>query len=107
MIEEGCYAVFGSGAATVEAAQAAEPFVLADALRGLTIAAVDRLDEADAAALVVACERIVAAVQARQSLAMDVLAFRVEDRLEQELRETERRSGPSATWFPDAGQQLP
>ncbi|HET7276832.1 MAG TPA: DUF222 domain-containing protein, partial [Dermatophilaceae bacterium] len=87
--------------------QAAEPFVIVDALRGLTIAAVDRLDEADAEALVVACERIVAAVQARQSLAMDVLARRVEDRLEQELRETERRSGPSATWFPDAGQELP
>ena len=105
--KEGYDTVFGSGTATVEAVQAAEPFVLVDALRGLTIAAVDRLDEADAEALVVACERIVAAVQARQSLAMDVLARRVEDRLEQELGETERRSGRTVTWSPDAGLELP
>jgi hypothetical protein len=100
-------AVFSSGAATVEAVQATDPFVLVDALRGLSIAAVDQLDETGAEALVVACERVVAAVQARQSLALDVLARRVEDRLEEERRETERTCGRAAAWVPDAAHELP
>lgn len=91
----------------MEAVQAADPFTLVDALRHLSIADVDCLRETDAEALVVACQRIVAAVQARQSVAMDVLARRVDERLEEERRELERRSGRAAMWIPDAGHELP
>ena len=51
---------------------------------------VERLDETEAEAYVVACERAVTAVHARQSLAMDTLAGRVDERLQRERAERPR-----------------
>src|SRR5689334_2055872 len=70
---------FGSGAVTAAVVRDADPTDLAAALFSLSKSDVAALDRVEAEAYVVACERVTAAVESRQSLAMDTLAARVED----------------------------
>jgi hypothetical protein len=73
---------FGSGRVTVALVEGADPVMLMAAVAALSPRQVQSLDEAESEAFTVACERVTAAVHARQSLAMDTLAGRVEDRLQ-------------------------
>jgi hypothetical protein len=90
---------FGSGGVTVAVVEGADPVVLMAAVAALTPRAVERLDESEAEAFVVACERVTATVHARQSLAMDTLAGRVQDRLE---RARDAHPQPPGVPGPDA-----
>ena len=89
---------FGAGAVTAAAVEAADPLVLMAAVARLTPAHLERLCEGEAEAFVIACERVIGAVHARQSLAMDTLAGRVEERLE---RQREDRPLPLGVPGPD------
>jgi hypothetical protein len=70
---------FGSGLVTAALVRDADPTVLAAVVFALSKSDVAALDRVEAEAYVIACERVTAAVGARQSLAMDTLADRVED----------------------------
>ena len=70
---------FGSGSLTAAIVRDADPTVLAAAVFALSKSDVAALDRSEAEAYIVACERVAAAVESRQSLAMDTLAARVED----------------------------
>ena len=71
--------MFGSGQVTAVIVRDADPTVLAAAVFALSKSDVAALDRGEAEAYVVACERVAAAVESRQALAMDTLAARVED----------------------------
>ena len=71
------------GDLTPAAVSRADPFALAQLLGGLSQHDMARLDATQLEAVAIAGERITAAVQARQSLAVDLLADRVEAELEQ------------------------
>ena len=78
---------FGAGTVTAAVVEAADPLVLLAAVARLTPAHIERLCEGEAEAFVIACERVIGAVHARQSLAMDTLAGRVEERLERQRQD--------------------
>lgn len=78
---------FGSGTVTAAATDVADAVLLMAAVARLTPTQVEQLCEDEAEAFVIACERVIAAVHARQSLAMDTLAGRVEERLERQRLE--------------------
>ena len=80
-------------AAQVGNADPVELVAMAGQVMGLSPRAIEAQDAAEAEATVVACERVVAALQARQALAMDVLAGRVEEDLDRQR--AERRNDPS------------
>ena len=84
---------FGTGRVTTSVVEAADPVVLMAAVALLSARDVECLDEAEAEAFVVACERVAAALHARQSLAMDTLAGRVDERLERGRAERPLPSG--------------
>lgn len=84
---------FGQGTVTAAAVENADPLALMAAVARLGPTGIEQLCEAEAEAFVIACERVVGAVHARQSLAMDTLAGRVEQRLEQQQREQPRLLG--------------
>ena len=71
------------GELTPAAVTRADPFALAQLLGSLSQHDMARLDATQLEAVAIAGERITAAVQARQSLAVDLLADRVEAELEQ------------------------
>ncbi|MEO7378020.1 MAG: hypothetical protein ABI074_15285 [Nakamurella sp.] len=75
---------FGAGAVDAATVEVADPLVLMAAVARLTPTQLEELSEAEAEAFVIACERVTGAVHARQSLAMDTLASRVEERLERQ-----------------------
>ncbi len=81
---------FGEGRLTPAVVADLDPFELAAAVGALSRRDVEALDRSEAEALVVACERITTAVAAREALAMEALAGRVEDDL---LRAQELWSG--------------
>ena len=83
---------FGSGQLTAAVVCGADPAALAAAVWALSKSEVCALDRVEAEAYVIACERVTAAVEARQSLAMDTMAGRVEDDL---LRRREESGLPS------------
>jgi hypothetical protein len=89
---------FGSGRVTAAAVEQAEPLVLMSAVAGLTRPQVESLSAGEAEAYVIACERVTAAVHARQSLAMDTLAVRVDEEVQHRL---EQRPLPSGVPSPD------
>jgi hypothetical protein len=70
---------FGSGLVTAAVVRDADPARLVTAVWALSKSDVAALDRVEAEAYVLAGERISAALEARQSLAMDTLADRVED----------------------------
>ncbi|WP_457252418.1 hypothetical protein [Pedococcus sp. P5_B7] len=70
---------FGSGLLTAALVRDADPVALAAAVFALSKSDVAALDRVEAEAYVIACERVTAALEARQSLAMDTMADRVED----------------------------
>ena len=72
-------AEFGSGLVTAALVRDADPSDLAAAVWSLSKTDVAALDRVEAEAYVIACERVTAALEARQSLGMDTLAGRVED----------------------------
>ena len=78
---------FGSGLVTAAAVRAVDPEVLATAVCSLSKSEVAALDRVEAEAYVIACERLTASLDARQSLAMDTLAGRVDE--DQERRREE------------------
>lgn len=88
-----CSLTFGDGRMTVAAVQRMDPFALAEAIRPLTIDDVAGLGEAEAEALVAACERISTAVQARASVASALLVRRVQESLDLEAQEFKRVTG--------------
>ncbi|SDP24000.1 hypothetical protein SAMN04489867_1828 [Pedococcus dokdonensis] len=71
----------------------ADPVQLAAAVGALSKSDVAALDRAEAEAYVVACERVRAAFEARQALAMDTLAGRVEDDLHRQQAEAPLSAG--------------
>jgi len=83
----------------VEAVEHEDPFVLAAALAQLTFEDISALPMSQAEAVVVASQRVVNAVTARQSVAMDAHATRAEERCERrrrEAREDGRRLPPAS-----------
>lgn len=70
---------FGSGLVTAALVRDVDPDTLAPAVCSLSKSDVAGLDRVEAEAYVIACERVTAAIEARQSLAMDTMASRVED----------------------------
>ncbi|WP_406831315.1 HNH endonuclease signature motif containing protein [Pedococcus sp. KACC 23699] len=78
---------FGAGSATAAQVEVADPVALMAAVALLTPTQIEELNEAEAEAFVIACARVTSAVHARQSLAMDTLAGRVEERLERQRHE--------------------
>lgn len=96
---------FGDGQMTVATVQRVDPFALAEAIRPLSIEDVAGLVEAEAEALVAACERISTAVQARASVASAALVHRVQQRLDQEAEEFTRVTGRGQP-FVAAGDDL-
>ncbi|KRF27107.1 hypothetical protein ASG91_11410 [Phycicoccus sp. Soil802] len=71
--------IFGSGVVTAALVRDVDPDTLAAAVCSLSKSDVAGLDRVEAEAYVIACERVTAAIEARQSLAMDTMASRVED----------------------------
>ena len=69
---------FGSGLVTAAVVRAVDPDTLAAAVFSLSKSDVVGLDRVEAEAYVVACERVTAAIDARQSLAMETMADRVD-----------------------------
>lgn len=99
---------FGSGALSVAVVQEMDPFALVDSIRALSMAEVEALGEREAEALVAACERAVAAIRARGSLAMDTLAHRVQQRLDDEAEEFAAATGASRVrWMSSSHQVVP
>lgn len=99
---------FGSGALSVAVVQEMDPFALVDSIRALSMAEVEALGEREAEALVAACERAVTAIQARGSLAMDTLAHRVQQRLDDEAEEFAAATGASRVrWMSSSHQVVP
>jgi hypothetical protein len=99
---------FGGGPLTVSRVQSADPFAMVDAMRGLSMAEVEALDEREAEALVAACERAVTAIQARAALAMETLAGRVQERLDAEDAEFAQSIGlDEARWVGSSHQVVP
>jgi Domain of unknown function (DUF222) len=84
---------FGGRQTTVATVQTMDPFSLAEAIRDLSIDDIAGLVEAEAEALVAACERIVTAVQARASAATASLVKRVQRRLDDEAEEFRALTG--------------
>jgi hypothetical protein len=87
---------FGSGLVTAAMVRDAEPARLAAAVFSLSKSDVAGLDRVEAEAHVIACERVTAAIEARQSLAMDTMAGRVED--DQHRRRVESGLPAGALW---------
>lgn len=99
---------FGSGALSVAAVQEMDPFALVDAIRSLSMADVEDLGEREAEGLVAVCERAVTAIQARGSLAMDTLAHRVQQPLDDEAEEFAAATGASRIrWMSSSHQLVP
>jgi hypothetical protein len=71
--------VFGSGQVTAAIVRDLDADTLAAAVFALSKSEVAALDRVEAEAYVVACERVAAALEARQSLGMDTMAGRVEE----------------------------
>ncbi len=93
---------------SVEVVEHEDPFVLAAALGHLTLDDIDALTMSQAEALVVATQRIVNAVTARQSAALDTHAARAEERSQrrrQEARHDGRRLPPASPGL-DSGAAL-
>jgi len=80
--------VFGSGAITAATVCDADPAELAAAVWALSKHEVAALDRIESEAFVLACERITAAVEARQSLGMDTFAGCVEDDRQRQREES-------------------
>lgn len=79
---------------SVEAVEHEDPFVLAAALGRLSMSDIDSMTFSEAEAVTLASQRVINAVSARQSAAMDTYAARAEERVErrrQEAREDGRR----------------
>ncbi|HEY7717141.1 MAG TPA: HNH endonuclease signature motif containing protein, partial [Pedococcus sp.] len=72
----------GAGGATAAQVERADVGALAVDAMGLSQGEIGRLGREEAEAVVVATERVIAALQARQTLAMETLASRVEDDLD-------------------------
>lgn len=85
---------FGSGLVTAAVVRAVDPDTLAAAVFSLSKSDVVGLDRVEAEAYVVACERVTAAIDARQSLAMETMADRVDH--DQERRRVESGRPPGA-----------
>lgn len=95
---------------SVELVEHEDPFVLAAALGDLTLDDIDALTMTQAEAVVVATQRIVNAVTARQSAALDTHAARAEERSQrrrQEARDVGRRLPPASPGLDSAAALAP
>jgi hypothetical protein len=83
-------------ALTPAVVEAADPRTLVPTLVDLSQADITAMDRSEAEAVVLGCERAIAALRARQSLAMDTLASRVDADLQRRTRERrdDRRHQP-------------
>jgi hypothetical protein len=84
----------GTGLLTAAVVRDADPVVLAAVVFALSKSEVAALDRVEAEAYVIACERVGAALEARQSLGMDTMAGRVED---DHFRRATESDGPART----------
>src|SRR4051812_34843240 len=80
--------VFGGGAITAARVRDADPAELAAAVWALSKHELAALDRVESESFVLACERVTAAVEARQSLAMDTFAARVEEDRQRQREES-------------------
>ena len=95
---------------SVELVEHEDPFVLAAALGDLTLDDIDTLTMTQAEAVVLASQRVVNAVTARQSAALDAHAARAEERSQrrrQEASDDGRRLPPASPGLDSAAALAP